>query len=125
MAIKGSNEGEPENITICQQPHMIATSNPEEEVWHHINKLTSFEYVSRLLKERLDNNFFGFGEHISALTKAKLIYNTEHPSNESDDIETHQMLADNGDIRHNAKVIHSHTKHYYGLTIGQSAMPPK
>jgi len=105
MATKAANEGEPENATICQQPCVIPTSNPEEEVWRHINKLTSFDYVSWLLKERLDSNFFGFGGHIFDLTKAKMISNTGHSSNESDNIEIHQMVADDGDIKPNAKEI--------------------
>lgn len=104
MATKGANEVEPENATICQRPRMIPTSNPEEEVWRHINKLTSFDYVSGLLKERLDSNFFGFGLHISDLTKAKMIYNTEYSGNELNNIEIHQML-DDGDIKLNAKEI--------------------
>jgi hypothetical protein len=104
MATKGDDERESENATICQQPLMIPTASPEE-VWRYINRLTSFDYVYGLLKERLDNNFFGFGKHISELTKAKLIYNTEHSSNEADNIEIHHVLAEKGGIKSNAKEI--------------------
>lgn len=48
---------------------MIPTHNPEEEIWHHLSKLTSFQYVRDLLKTRIKNKFFNL--NIDALTKIK------------------------------------------------------
>jgi hypothetical protein len=103
--IEETHKKESENARICQQPHLIPTASPEEEVWRYIDMLTSFNYVSGLLKERLENNFFGFGNHIDKLTKTKLIYSTEHSSSEADSIEMHEVLSDNGDIEPNAREI--------------------
>ena len=37
---------------------IIHTYNPEEEIWHHIHKLTNIGYVKKLLRFRIENEFF-------------------------------------------------------------------
>ena len=41
------------------EPIIIYTYHPEDEVWHYVSKLTSLTYVVDLLKERIEKRFFG------------------------------------------------------------------
>jgi hypothetical protein len=95
-----------QDLTMKVYPYAspIHSVDPDE-VWHYIDNLTSLNYVSRLLRERVEKRFFGFVDNIDKLTKAKLIYNAENLSNEGNVVEIHQILSENNDIQVNAKEI--------------------
>jgi hypothetical protein len=74
-----------------------------DEVWHYIDKLTSFNHVCSLLRKRVEERFFGFGHYIDKLNDAKLAYNAAN--DEGNRVEIHQILSGNDDIRDNAEEI--------------------
>jgi hypothetical protein len=94
---------------ICPHPVLINSSNPEEEVWNHIDLLSSYYYTLNLLKSRVNGNFFGFGEHIDRLHKAKLIYCSDNDVSQ-EQIEMHEKLIKPNDLHNNATEIVSLTK---------------
>lgn len=74
-----------------------------DEVWHYIAKLTSFNHVCFLLRDRVGDRFFSFGDNIDKLNNAKLAHNAR--SDEGNRVEIHQTLSEDNDIRHNAEEI--------------------
>ena len=40
---------------------IIHTYNPEDEIWHHVDKLTNSDYVHKLLNYRINKKFFNSG----------------------------------------------------------------
>lgn len=82
----------------------ILSADPEE-VWRYIDRLTSHDYVCRLLRKRVEEHFFGLGKKIHKLNNDKLIYNADNPSNEENGVEIHQILSENKDIQQNAREI--------------------
>jgi len=59
---------------------IVHTYNPEEEIWHHIEKLTNKGYVKKLLNFRVDNKFFTnssnneFAIDFGKINKSKMNY---------------------------------------------------
>jgi hypothetical protein len=47
------------NTIPLRVPIIIHTYHPEDEIWHYISKLTGYDYVHNLLKDRVNNGFFG------------------------------------------------------------------
>jgi hypothetical protein len=43
---------------ITRMVRIIHTFNPEQEIWHHIEKLTNRGYISKLLNYRINKEFF-------------------------------------------------------------------
>jgi hypothetical protein len=82
---------------ICPRPLLINSSNPEEEVWHHIDLLSSYYYTLNLLKSRVKENFFGFGEHIDNLYRTKLLYYSDNDMRQGQ-IEMHEKLTTPNDL---------------------------
>jgi hypothetical protein len=66
-------------MRLCPHPSPIHSVDPDE-VWHYINKLTSFDHTTTILKRRVNEDFFGFGQYINKIIRAKLIYNSENLS---------------------------------------------
>ncbi|MGH9926414.1 MAG: YaaC family protein [Nitrososphaera sp.] len=94
---------------ICPQPLLINSSNPEEEVWHHIDLLSSHHYTLRLLEDRVKGNFFGFGEYIDRLHRTKLIYCSDNYMGK-EQIEIYEKLTEHDDLHRNTTEIVSLTK---------------
>ena len=67
-----------ESDSICPQPTLIPTDEPENEVWHYIEHLTSLSYVRKLLKCHRGSNFHNFGPHIQTLSVRKQDYNKQN-----------------------------------------------
>jgi YaaC-like protein len=76
----------------------VLTNNPENEIWFYIGKLTSFRYVCNLLKDRVENAFFGFDTY--SLMNAKKNFA---------DVELYQEITF-GDINTNAEEITQTTR---------------
>jgi hypothetical protein len=109
------------NTFTPDEPVIIHTFHPEDEIWHYISKLAVLDYVRELLKDRVKNNFFGLD--IVQLIRTKEDYNeklkakTKEPKENSDDgrkekeadiIEIHQPLSDAQDIHNNAvEIVHT------------------
>ena len=68
---------------------IIHTYNPEEEIWHYIEKLTNSDYVHKLLKYRINNEFFNVGKQTNYSIDFKKINNikTAYP------VETYEPLS--------------------------------
>lgn len=60
-----------ESGQIPPLPTLIPSSNPEEEVWNYIEKLTHIDYTLELLRDRVNNDFFGFGRYIERINMKK------------------------------------------------------
>src|SRR5688500_11621921 len=50
-------------------PIIVHTYHPEDEIWHYMSKLSGYNYVHNLLKDRVKSGFFGLD--IDQLTKTK------------------------------------------------------
>src|SRR5438270_364258 len=101
-------------MRLCPHPSQIP-SNDSDEVWHEISKLTSPENVHRMLKERIDKDFFGFGQYIDKLIRAKLVYNCENPSIGEDIIEIPERLSEDIDINLNTREVRLLAKQAFEL----------
>ena len=81
---------------------VIHTYNPEQEIWHYIDKLTNRGYVHKLLNYRISNGFFNsagnniFGINITKINEAKKDYVTEvyEPLTNSDDENISEIIID-------------------------------
>jgi hypothetical protein len=98
-----------ESDRICPQPIVIPTDKPEDEVWHHIEQLTSLSYARSLLRSRIDNNFFKFGEHIEAIKRRKQQYN-DSQDNQNEHAYTYEILSTDCNLEQNATEITLLTK---------------
>ena len=47
------------NTFTPDDPTIVHTFHPEDEIWHCISKLSGLDYVRDLLNDRIKNNFFG------------------------------------------------------------------
>jgi hypothetical protein len=97
-----NTDSQNESYNLCPQPNLIPTDKPEDEVWHHIEQLTSLSYVHSLLKDRLDTNFYDFGAHIPTLKRRKQEYNKPE--------DTYKILSTDCNLEHNANEITLLTK---------------
>jgi hypothetical protein len=111
---------------------IVHTYHPEGEIWHYISKLSGYNYVFNLLKDRVKNDFFGLD--IDLLTKTKKDYiekirrdlrkqkeeeKTDRPKVNKDndkqleeedniDVEIHEPLCRSEEIDKNAReIIHT------------------
>lgn len=98
-----------ESDRICPLPTVIPADKPEDEVWHHIEQLTSLSYARSLLKNRMDNNFFEFRSHIDAVNKRKQEYN-DSQDNQNEHADIYEMLSKDGNVEQNATEITLLTK---------------
>jgi hypothetical protein len=57
------------NTFTPKKPIIVHTYHPEDEIWHYISKLSGYDYVCCLLKDRVKNDFFGLDIDQLNLTK--------------------------------------------------------
>jgi hypothetical protein len=116
------------NTFTLKEPVIVHTYHPEDEIWHYISKLSGYNYVYNLLRDRVKNGFFGFD--IDQLTKTKKEYieklkmeskrlkeekigqpkvtnynDQQEEKEDSIDIEIHEPLSSSQDLESNAKEI--------------------
>ena len=103
------------NTFTPDQPIIIHTFHPEDEIWHYISKLSGVDYVRELLKDRIRNYFFGLNIDQLIRTKEdfkeKFRANTNEPEENCDGkkeeevaiVEIHQPLSDAQDILNNVQ----------------------
>jgi len=96
---------EAKNTFTPDEPIIIHTYHPEEEIWHYVTKLMSTNYIIDLINERIDTNFYGL--NIAKLMKIKEKYNDSKNS-----IEVYEPLSNDKNIKNNAREI--------GYTIRQA-----
>ena len=108
------------NTFTPDEPIIIHTFHPEDEIWHYISKLSGVDYVRELLKDRIRNYFFGLNIDQLIRTKEdfkeKFRANTNEPEENCDGkkeeevaiVEIHQPLSDAQDILNNAaEIVHT------------------
>jgi hypothetical protein len=47
------------NTFTPKESVIVHTYHPENEIWHYISKLSGYNYVHDLLKDRVKGDFFG------------------------------------------------------------------